>query len=151
MAEKTITFSVEEVCGVETIVADPPVIVMKNNNPKIKFDNQLDVAAEVRFYAADDKNGTMVNAFCPEVNEANVLEVPSDSKEDCRPNEAGNYSFTVVAPPYPELDPIIIIEDVFDADPIGWVALFATGIGGAVFGAFGYRALMNMRTKNQGN
>lgn len=138
MAEKTITFSVEEVCGVKTIVADPPVIVMKNNNPKIKFDNQLDVAAEVRFYAADDKNGTMINAFCPEVNAANFLEVPSNSKEDCRPNEAGFYSFTVVAPPYPELDPIIIIEDITSAGgPFSLLTLALTAAGSAAIAAYG--------------
>ena len=149
MAEKTITFSVEEVCGVETIVADPPVIVMKNNNPKIKFDNQLDVAAEVRFYAADDKNGTMINAFCPEVNEANILEVPSDSKEDCRPNEAGSYSFTVVAPPYPELDPIIIIEDIAGAGaggPFSLLTLVLTAAGSAAIAAYGVH---RMKTKKE--
>ena len=143
MASKTITLKVEDVCGVDTIVADPPVLVLPNKNYKIKFDNTMDADAEVRFYEADGKGESMIGEFCPEVNSDDVLEVAKDKKEDCKPDAAGFFSYTVKAPPYAELDPIIIIEEAFapGGTTFGMAAIAAVAVGGAVVGFVGSRAL----------
>ena len=144
MASKTITLKVEDVCGVDTIVADPPVLVLPNKNYKIKFDNTMDADAEVRFYEADDKGGAMIGEFCPEVNSDDVLEVAKDKKEHCKPDVVGFFSYTVQAPPYAELDPIIIIEDVYAASggmSFGLAALAMTAVGGAIVGYAGPKVL----------
>lgn len=144
MATKTITLKVEDVCGVDTIVADPPVLVLPNKNFKIRFDNTMDADAEVRFYEADDKGGGMIGEFCPEVNSGDVLEVDKGKKENCKPDVAGSFAYTVKAPPYAELDPIIIIEEVYATSAgltFGLAALAATAVGGALVGFAGSRAL----------
>lgn len=144
MASKTITLKVEDVCGVDTIVADPPVLVLPNKNYKIRFDNTMDADAEVRFYEADDKGGSIIGEFCPEVNSDDVLDVAKDKKENCKPDVAGFFSYTVEAPPYAKLDPIIIIEEAFAASggmTFGMAAIAAVAVGGAVVGFVGSRAL----------
>jgi hypothetical protein len=149
MASKTITLKVEDVCGVDTIVAEPPVLILPNKNYKIRFDNTMDADAEVRFYEADDKGGSMIGEFCPEVNSDDVLEVDKGKKENCKPDVPGLFSYTVKAPPYAELDPIIIIEDSFAAGggiTSGALSLVLAAAGGAAFGFAGARAFSKKKS-----
>ena len=154
MAHKTITLSIEEVCGVETIVADPPFLLMKNKNHKINFSNEIDVKAEVRFYKYDEKGEAVISDFCPELETSGELAIDSGLTVDCKPPKSGNYAYTVEAPPYPPLDPIIIIEDSLDFPGVFLFSLLPAGIVlpvvavvGAAAGYLGCRTMMRKQAQ----
>lgn len=149
MAEKKIKFTVGNVCGEDGIVANPPAVALKNNNPKIKFENALGAEATVYFYPLEKEGKTAILDFCDGVEIDGALKLEAGEKKDCRPNDPGNFSYTVQADPYPLLDPIIIIEDSMAADPSGWIPFLFFGIGGAAVGAFG--AHMRMKAKMKQN
>lgn len=145
MADKKIKFTVGEVCGAEGIVADPPVVVVKNKNTKLKFENELGFDATVYFYKLEEKGGTAILNVCEGVETDGALKVPADETKDCKLNENVSYSYTVAAPPLLKLDPIIIIEDSFAADSASWIPMFFIAVLGAAVGAFG--AHMRMKAK----
>ena len=117
MSEKTVVLKEKvETCGdvvTKKIVADPPGVVLKNKNWKIKFENNLSAKAEIRFYEVGDKGGALVGDFCPKVDADDVLRVDAGEKKNCKSDAAGYYSYTVEATGYQTLDPVLIIEPLF--------------------------------------
>ena len=149
MAEKEIQFTVGNICSEKVIVA-PPAVVLKNKNTKINFENELGVEATVYFYKLEDKGGTKILNFCTGVEENGALKIAADGEKECKPNEKNNYSYTVEAPSFQKLDPIIIIEDAFDMSALFMMA--AAGVtlgGGAVAGVFFERQRMKRKMRKQ--
>ena len=144
MPNKKITLKTGESCdGTPTIIADPPVVTLPNKKWNIKFVNELDgdPTAYIEFFEADDKGGSSLGDFCPEVNSDDKLEVPGADHQKCKPEAAGDYSYIVTATGYDPLDPVIIIKpdlaSYLTSPPQSDLPTFP----GAEFGAYALLAL----------
>jgi len=118
MPNKKITLTTGQDCdGNQTIIADPPVVTLPNDNWKIKFVNKLDgdPTAFVEFFDVNDKGGSPLGEFCPQVGADDRLEVPGNDKKKCNPEDSGDYAYIVTADEHLPLDPVIIIKPNFEA------------------------------------
>ena len=144
MPNKKVTLTTGETCGGEpTIIADPPVVSLPNKNWKIKFVNKLDgdPTAYIEFFEADDKGGSPLGDFCPQVNSDDMLEVAGSDSQKCSPEDAGDFAYVVTADGHEPLDPVIIIKPDF-APYLTSPSLPDTGIfPGGEFGAYALLAL----------
>lgn len=91
------------------VTTDKQIVRVKPKG-EIKFHNKLDSTATLSFFDADDKDGTAINGFCKGKSGSSVTIGKGKMFKCVMTQPSDDYAYSVSAPGYEELDPIIIIE-----------------------------------------
>jgi hypothetical protein len=116
MAGKTIKIA-PGTCDQPPITVDHPIVLLKNNHT-LKFKNDLVAAVEgddaptavITFYDIYGKGGAAYDDFCDGYPGTTFSVPPGGGPLQCDPTTDGEFSYTVTATDYQDLDPVIIIE-----------------------------------------